>query len=183
MNEIEITSPPFTTNMCTPVSAYRQLLALEGWVNSLRPWANEEAARFEAPDTPFIPELPPTPVNPAILSHVSIPSLFRTWMTMRAVRERWDWILRNYEENWDCDKCIFSRVNCVKSAADVLRYAFMDPETHEAKQEEERISHNNQVSQTLKKLGIPDTILEAMGVLPDDEEKIDFDKLFHPEDD
>ena len=41
MNETEITSPPFTTNMCTPVSAYRQLLALEAWVDSLRPWANE----------------------------------------------------------------------------------------------------------------------------------------------
>ena len=46
--------------------------------------------------------------------------------------------MRNYEEQWDCEKCIFSRVMCVKMGALVLLDAFLAPETHEAKQHEER---------------------------------------------
>jgi|TARA_R110002051_G_scaffold87807_1_gene154673 hypothetical protein len=184
MSEQEITSPPFATQLCTPLVIHRQLQLLEGWVDSLRYWANEESRRFEAPEDPFIPDTRPVPVDPAILSNIAIPSLFRTWMTLRAIRERWDWIYRNYEENWDCDKCIFSRIMCVKMGALILLNAFLDPETHEAKQEEERKAQQEQLAETLKQIGIPDTLLQAMGVISgdDDKEEIDFDKLFHPDD-
>jgi hypothetical protein len=159
---------------------YRQLKVLDEWVDSLRYWANEESRRFEAPEDPFIPDTRPVPDDSAVMLNVAIPSEFRTWMTMRAIRERWDWILRNYEEEWDSDKCIFHRVMCVKMGALVLLHAFLDPETHEAKQEEERQSQQDQVVETLKQIGIPDKLLKAMGVISgDDEDEIDFDKLFH----
>jgi len=184
MSEHEITSPPFATQVCTPVVLYRQLQALETWVDSLRYWANEEASRFEAPESPFIPETRPVPSDPSVLANVAVPSLFRTWMTLRAIRERWDWIYRNYEENWDCDKCIFSRVMCVKMGAITLLNAFLDPETHEAKQEEGRKNQHAMMVDTLKQIGLPDKLLQAMGVISGDEdEEIDFDKLFHPDED
>jgi hypothetical protein len=186
MSEHEITSPPFATQVCTPAMMHRQLKALDEWVSSLRYWANEEASRFEAPESPFIPDTRPVPTESSILSNVAVPSLFRTWMTLRAIRERWDWIYRNYEENWDCDKCIFSRIMCVKMGALTLLNAFLDPETHEAKQEEERKSQQEQMVETLKQIGIPDELLKAMGVVSGDEnkeEEIDFDKLFHPDED
>ena len=182
MREYEVMSPPFVTQLCTPVRIHRQLQVLDEWVDSLRYWANEEARRFEAPKDPLIPDTRPVPGDPSVLANVAIPSLFRTWMTLRAIRERWDWIVRNYEEHWDCDKCIFSRVMCVKMGALVLLSAFLDPETHEAQQEEERKNQQEQLVETLKQIGIPDKLLEKMGgVSGDDEEEFDFDKLFHPD--
>lgn len=184
MNEHEITSPPFVTQVCTPMVMHRQLQTLGEWVDSLRYWANDEARRFKAPEDPFVPDTRPVPSDPSVLANVAIPSLFRTWMTVRAIRERWDWIYRNYEDNWDCDKCIFSRVMCVKMGALVLLNAFLDPETHEAKQEEEQKNQQKQLAETLKQIGIPDKLLVMMGVISgDDEEEIDFDKLFHPDED
>ncbi len=161
---------------------HRQLRALDEWVDSLRYWAIEEARRFEAPEDPFIPDTRSVPNDPEVLANVAISSLHQTWLTIRAIRERWDWICRNYEEHWEGEKCIFSRIVCVKMGALVLNRAFLDPETHEAKQEEERKHQQDQVVETLRQIGISDEVLKTMGVIPgDDEEEIDFDRLFHPD--
>ena len=184
MSEYEVTSPPFATSLCTPTILHRQLEKLSVWVDDLRYWANEEAERFEAPETPFVPDTRKVPANPEALMGIAVPSLFRTWMTLRAIRERCDWIYRTYEDEWDNDKCIFHRIMCVKMAALVLNIALLDPETLEAKQEEERKSNHAQMVDALKQIGLPDKLLKAMGVVSgDDEEEIDFDALFNPEDD
>lgn len=184
MSEQEVTSPPFATALCTPASLHRQLQRLSDWVDDLRLWANDEAARFDAPEEPFIPETRPVPASPDCIMNIAVPSLFRTWMTLRAIRERWDWIYRTYEEEWNIDKCIFHRIMCVKMGALVLNVALLDPETLEAKQEEERKSNHAQMVEALKQIGLPDKLLKAMGVVAgDDENEIDFDALFNPEDD
>jgi len=166
MSEQEwIASPPFATSLCTPATLHRQLEKLSDWVAELRYWANDEAARFDAPDKPFIPDTRPVPSDSGALMGIAVPSLFRTWMTLRAIRERWDWIYRTYEDEWDNDKCIFHRIMCVKMAALVLNIALLDPETLEAKQEEERKSNHAQMVDALKQIGLPDKLLKAMGVV------------------
>jgi hypothetical protein len=182
MSEQEFMSPPFATDLCTPRVMHRQLDQLENWVNGLRYWANEESRGFEAPEDPFIPDTPAIPKSAEALMGVTVPMLFRTWNFMRAIRERWDWIYRTYEEDWDSRKCIFHRVMCVKVGALVLRTAFLDPETQEAKQEEGRKQQQEQMVEMLKSIGIPDKLLKAMGVISG-EEAIDFDKLFNPDED
>jgi len=182
MSEQEFTSPPFATDLCTPCVMHRQLDQLENWVSGLRYWANEESRGLEAPEDPFIPDTPALPESADALMGVTVPMLFRTWNFMRAIRERWDWIYRTYEEDWDSRKCIFHRVMCVKVGALVLRTAFLDPETQEAKQEEDRKHQQDQMVEMLKSIGIPDKLLRAMGVISGEEE-IDFDKLFNPDED
>ena len=184
MREHEVMSPPFVTELCTSTRIHRQLRLLDHWVDAHREWANEEARLLDAPNDPFVPVTKPVPSNPSVLANVAIPSLFRTWTTLRSIRERWDWIVRNYEEQWDCEKCIFSRVMCVKMGALVLLDAFLDPETHEAKQHEERKNKQEEVVETLKQIGLPDEVLKKMGIISEgDEEGIDFDKLFHSDED
>ena len=181
MSEYGTTPPPFATPLCTPLVLYGRLILLDDWVSPFRDWADEEARRFKAPDDPFIPMTPTIPSDSSSLLGVSIPSLYRTWLTIRQVRERWDWILRIYEEHWDNDKCIFSRIMCVKTAALALREAFLDPEKHEALMEVRK--NKEQMVEALKQIGTTEEILNAMGLVPNDEEEIDFDSLFNPEGD
>ena len=86
MSEYEVTSPPFATSLCTPTILHRQLEKLSVWVDDLRYWANEEAERFEAPETPFVPDTRKVPANPEALMGIAGPSVVRTWMTLRAIR-------------------------------------------------------------------------------------------------
>ena len=177
-------SPPYPSDLTTPLSMHRILTGVSDWITYHEDWVNEEAERLGATEDeePFLGPMLVTPssLGNDALMRVSVPSLFRTWMTMRAVRERWDWIFRTFEEDWTSDKCVKARLLCFKVAAVALNNAFLDPETLEAKQEEELKKTKEQTYQTLKGLGLPDKLLKVMGVIhDDDEEEIDFDELFH----
>lgn len=181
-----VMNPPFPGELATPVTLKRYLSEAYDWVEYHREWANDEARRINAPEDPFIGSLG---VNPAefpegVLMNVSVVNLFRSYMTLRAVRERHDWVYRTYEEAWDSDKCVLSRILCLKAAAVVLDNAFLDPEHFEARQADELEKNRVHMIETLKSLGFPDKTLQMMGVLPDDDkEEIDFDRLFNPDDD
>ena len=177
-------SPPFPSALITPLSMHRVLVGVFDWITYHEDWVNIEAERLGATEDeePFLGQMLVTPssLDKDALMRVSVPSLFRTWMTMRAVRERWDWIFRTFEEDWTSDKCIKARLLCFKVALLALNCAFLDPETLEAKQEEELQKTKEQTYRTLKELGLPDKLLKVMGVIrDDDEEEIDFDGLFH----
>jgi len=179
-----VMNPPFPSELTTPLTLQTYLAASYDWVDYHRNWANEEARRLNAPEDPFIDSLGTHPENydNGALMNVSVTNLFRSWMTMRAVRERHDWIYRNYEEAWDSDKCILHRILCLKAAAVALDNAFLDPEKFEARQADEAEKNRVHTVETLKSLGIPDKLLQVMGVLPDDDkEEIDFDRLFNPD--
>ena len=175
-------SPPFPSDLSTPLSMHRLLVGVYDWITYHEDWVNGEAERLGAPGDPFLGSMTvvPSSLKDGALMNVAIPSLFRTWTTMRAVRERWDWIFRTFEEEWTSDKCIKCRLLCFKTAAVALDNAFLDPETFEARQVEEAEKNRLQMAETLKTLGLPDKLLKVMGVLSDgDENEIDFDGLFH----
>jgi len=177
-------SPPFPSQLTSPISMHRLLIRVSDWITVNEEWVKYEAERLGAPGDPFLGSMSVVPSSLAdgALMNVSIPSLFRTWMTLRATRERWDMIFRTFEEDWDSDKCIKCRLLCFKAAAVALDNAFLDPETFEAKQEEESEKNRIDMLESLKTLGLPDKLLKVMGVLhDDDEDEIDFDRLFDPE--
>ena len=182
MSENHFHSPPFPTELTTPISMHRILVDVSDWITQHEDWVNEEAERLGAPGDPFLGAMSvvPSSLKDGALVNVSIPSLFRTWMALRATRERWDWIFRTFEEDWESDKCIKCRLLCFKTAAVTLDNAFLDPETFEARQVEEEEKNREHMAETLKTLGLPDKLLKAMGVLSDAKEnEIDFDDLFH----
>ena len=176
-------SPPFPGDLVTPASMYHTLAQVSDWITYHEDWANDTAQELGVPGgDPFLGPMLVVPSSRSkdSLMNVSVPSLFRTWTTLRAVRERWDWIFRIFEEDWSSEKCIRARLLCFKVAAVTLDNAFLDPETLEARQEEEMEKNREQTYQTLKELGLPDKLLKLMGVThDDDEEEIDFDSLFN----
>ena len=71
---------------------------------------------------------------------------------------------------------------CVKTAALVLVNAYLDPEKYEAKQQDPRQSDQEQMLEVLRRSGIAENILRSMGIESSGEEQeIDFDRLFHPD--
>jgi len=184
-DEHEFYTPPFPGDLATPMSLQKYLGQSYDWVEYHREWANEEARRLNAPEDPFMGSLGTNPndYDAGVLMNVSVTNLFRSFMTLRAVRERHDWIYRTFEESWESEKCVLARMLCLKAAAVVLDNAFLDPEKFEARQADETEKNRVHMIETLKSLGFPDKTLQMMGVLPDDDkEEIDFDSLFNPDD-
>lgn len=180
---MEIDSPPFPKTSTNPTQLYHHLTELYDWVKMHQDWANMEASRLNAPEQPFIPPLGPYPPHkPDHYLNLAVPDMFVSWQALRAIREKYDAIVRNYEseDDWTSDPCIFHRVNIVKTAALLLSMAFLDREKREAKEMELTKQHRKQFFNALK---------QAFGDLGslfkgdhDNDDEIDFDSLFNPPD-
>lgn len=130
----EIYSPPFSKNSANYENLYADLIALHEWTDSNRDWANMEAQRLNAPEDPYVPKLS----NPSSLeqfSKLAIVNMHKTWAHLRFIREAYDEIVRNYEDedSWNSDVCIFLRIGLIRSAWLGLSLAFLDYEKREAK--------------------------------------------------
>ncbi len=180
-------SPPFPRSLTTPKGLTKQLLEAHAWVEENSTFANEVAEAAGCPEKPFIclSSLNSSCREDDVLLHVSVPSLFRSWSALRAIRERWDWIYRNFEEDWSNQKCQLHRMMCIKAASVVLETAFLNPEILEARETTEREEEKSRLLETLKELNIPKSLLDTLGLK--DEEDTDFDindlsdSLFHGE--
>ncbi len=66
---------------------------------------------------------------------LSVPDMYSSWQAMREIREQYDKIVRNYEDeaDWNSDVCIFHQIGIVKAATLLLSVAFLDHEKREAK--------------------------------------------------
>jgi hypothetical protein len=136
---MEINSPPYPKNSGSPRDLFFNLIDLYQWAAEQFDWANEEAIRLNAPDTPFIRKMgqEPLPTDAAItqFTRLAVPDMFMSWQALRRIREKYDAIVRNYEEEdaWNSDACVFHRITTVKAAALLLSVAFLDFERREAK--------------------------------------------------
>lgn len=101
---MDIVSPPYPKNNASPAVLYRTLCELYAWTADHRDWANMEASRLHAPGDPFIPELGPvpTPERSDRFLTLAVPDMFMSWQALRKIRERYDEIVRNYENEHVC---------------------------------------------------------------------------------
>lgn len=178
---MEIDSPPFPKASTSPTQLYWALSEMYDWVQGQTDWANAEAIRLDSPDNPFIPQYGPQPSgDPERYINLAIPDMFMSWQTLRAIREKYDEVVRNYEdeESWVSDACIFHRINIVKMAALLLSMAFLDREKREAK-EAELVKKQRKEFFTAMKKSFGDMQGFFQGEEEDDDE-IDFDALFNP---
>jgi hypothetical protein len=185
---VEINSPPFPKNSCNPINLFNNLRELYRWVADHREWANENAERMNAPNEPFVAELGPEPTSKSSERYVNlaVPDMFMSWQALRSIRERYDDIVRNYEEesDWNSDVCVFHRIQIVKAASLLLSIAFLDYEHREAKQAEMMKKSRKQFMRMLKKAF--NEVKSSFESEEDDEEQnndnqIDFDNLFNEE--
>lgn len=135
---MEINSPPYPKQNCNPRSLFQNLCELHDWASGQHIWANREAARLNAPENPYIPPLVPKPVGRDAaprFQQLSVPDMNSSWQAMREIREQYDKIVRNYEDeaDWNSDVYIFHQIGIVKAATLLLSVAFLDHEKREAK--------------------------------------------------
>jgi hypothetical protein len=135
---MEINSPPYPKQNCSPRNLFQNLCELHDWASGQHTWANDEAARLNAPESPHIPPLVPKPVGTNAMTRfqqLSVPDMNSSWQAMRAIREQYDEIVRNYEDeaDWNSDVCSYHQIGIVKAATLLLSVAFLDHEKREAK--------------------------------------------------
>jgi len=181
---VEIDSPPFPRPSTNPTQLHSILLDLRDWVVTHRDWANMEASRLNAPEQPFIPnmgDMPPS--NSERYLTLAVPDMYVSWQALRAIREKYDAIVRNYEDAdaWVSDACVYHRINLLKSAALLLSVAFLDREKREVREMEIMKEQRKQLFSTLRKVFGIDVGDHFKGDHEDDEQ-IDFDSLFNPPD-
>ena len=189
---MEINSPPYPRTSCNPATLYSTLRDLHEWVEDHQQWANMKAQELDAPEDPFVPELPYLPVEAIGLERYltqGIPDMFIVWQAIRTVREKYDDIVRNYEseEDWESRAAVFYRINAVRSAALLVSLAFMDGEKREAKSAEIVKQSKKKLLKSIREQleDIPelkDLFKESLNekdTLDDD----DYNRLFHGDDD
>ena len=99
---------------------------------------------------------------------------------MRAIREQYDEIVRNYEDeaDWNSDVCIFHQIGIVKAATLLLSVAFLDHEKREAKGMDLIKKVNKDIANALHQ------VLEKLQAQTEDEDDDNvFGDLFNNEDD
>ena len=178
---MDIDSPPFPKASTSPAQLYCTLSEMYDWVAGQTDWANVEALRLKSPDVPFVPAFGPSPSgSPDRYLNLAIPDMFMSWQTLRAIREKYDEVVRNYEdeEDWNSDPCVFHRINIVKMSALLLSMAFLDREKREAK-EAEIIKKQRKAFLNAMKNSFGDMQGFFQGEEENDDE-IDFDALFNP---
>jgi hypothetical protein len=180
---MEIDSPPFPKSSANPQQLYWNLNELFDWTVNQKAWANMEASRLNAPQQPFIPDFGPQPSGDAErFNRLAVADMFVSWRAMRAIREKYDEIVRNYEdeESWTSDACIFHRINIVKMSALLLSMAFLDREKREAKEMELIKQARKEFFSSLK------NVFGKQGFFNEEDndqnDEIDFDALFNPPD-
>jgi len=134
---MDISSPPYPKNNTSPQLLYRYLTELYDWAAEQRDWANAEAERLGAPESPFVPPLGRRPASDQLerFLNLAVPDMYASWQALRFIRERHDEVVRNYElqEEWDSNPAIYHRINLVKGALVILDNAFLAYEQREAR--------------------------------------------------
>lgn len=181
---MEIITPPYPKNNSSPRNLYQALCELYAWTAEHRDWANMEASRLDAPESPWIPEMGPipTPENADRFVNLSVPDMFMSWQILRQIRERFDDVVRNYEaeSDWQSDACVYHRINIVRMASLLLSVAFLNSEQREAKGQEFKVKAQRDFLKKVKKA------FQEIENFQEDKNygnsQIDFDNLFSDED-
>lgn len=189
---MEIESPPYPKNSTNPEQLCGYLTELHYWTAAQIEWANEEAERLNSPTKPFITSLthyPPTKSDRYLT--LAVPDMYVSWTVLRLIRERWDGVLRNFEDNsdWDSDPCIYHRIGVVKAASILLSLAFLPQEQREAKEADLIRKQRIEMIKGLRK-SFGEDFKGLFGVSKKDaadeddkDDEIDFDALFNPTED
>jgi hypothetical protein len=197
----EVLSPPFPRPNFKIHRLLSHLSELRQWIVQNRFWANEAYAAFggDGDLVPLEEHIPPIPDTHMYVSRISLCDMYQTYCYMRRLREGWDTMLRDWEEEWESKTAVKHRLSLVHAGVSILANAFVDPETREAHLESFNKRARKFQEAILKKLGVYDDLKGrggdivmggapdefAIGVdmgSPDQQEEIDFDKLFHGDD-
>ena len=139
---MEIVSPPYPKNGCTMKSMIVELANLHDWILEHQNFALHHKRELEL-DIPleensFNLGLRPTYSDMDRLLNVPIPDIATTWSAIRELRKKFDSMIRDFEDDWDCAYSVKNRVFAVYFAITVYKSAFMTYERKEMQLEDKK---------------------------------------------
>lgn len=120
----DLQSPPYPNEGTTADGLLTHLRALREWVLCYRTTHNKLVGQ----DLIAAPKEPPKPK-----AYASLPvyTQMSHLLFLRKVRERWDHLVRAYEDDWDDQMCVRQRVMLLASCAVLLNSGFAPFEQRE----------------------------------------------------
>lgn len=149
----DIESPPYPNEGTTADGLLSHLKKLKEWVTTYRTQHNAAVGQDLIPT---VKELPLKKTYASLPIYVQIGHL----LFLRKVRERWDHLVRTYEDDWDDQLCLRQRVMLLSSSAVLLNNGFSPHEQREFRRRTEldecqrTIDH---VAEALKEIMEPET--------------------------
>lgn len=120
----DVLSPPYPALSATMTNQYRILYALREWAIVQINQMKEEVPPSKAAELEYPQPLP----SEASWEIISIVDHYTSLMFTRRIRETWDAILREHEQDWDSKLCLKKRYYLLQSTLHVLKESFVDPE-------------------------------------------------------
>ena len=147
----DVTCPPYPTRVTTPAMQHKMLLELHDWWSSQLTEARDVLHQLPTsvcnrlfPDIPHAELLRvfsavSVKVEPSFQRYlnVSVESMGLAHTALRAVRERYDDLLRNFETKWDCPEAVLLRLTLLRAVQFILSVAFLSAELFEAREDAE----------------------------------------------
>lgn len=127
-----VLSPPYPSGEDNASKLYDRVVRLAEFLAHYREASNRHAGK---PDC--IPRPRPI-VSREEHCALAMDRLGHLFLRMRKLREAWDFLVRDYEEEWSTDRCRTIQHSLLHEAYEVLHTAYMSREHAEAFQEEKR---------------------------------------------
>jgi hypothetical protein len=195
MFETEINYPPYPKDGATIIQQLQNFTELRSWLLENRDWANAIVSEAGL-GREVVPAADKIVGIPALQTYLVVPvyAIHGAWKEMRMLREGWDDIVRCFEDDWDGKKAMLARLSAIHHAHRLLNKSFISHERREADDEERSNKFSDMQKDMMRKMGVPEDFLSgdvsmsagpfgaAMGLSPQGKDEIDFDKLFHGED-
>jgi len=130
MSAEDIESPPYPNEGVNPDGLFNTMGALRVWVLKYRDTHNALIGQDLIPSVKDLPNKKAYTTQPVITQYTHL-------LLIRRMREGWDHLVRNYEDDWDDKMCVRQRVVMLQSAALLLNSAFTPYEHREARRQRE----------------------------------------------
>ena len=159
-----VISPPYPPSRGTIHHLLVCLTELRRWLQDLREWANETAASRGLRGDVLIPAMEEIPAIPdfPVFASVSLCDLNASFAALCRLRQHWDWLMAEYEADWDCRRAVAGRLNCVYLACLILKGAFVLPEQREVEEEKQHRKQLKLIKRQLKAAGVPPSALGSV---------------------
>jgi hypothetical protein len=130
MNEDDVESPPYPSEISTADVLFNLLKEVRRWTMAQREALNRELGQE------LIPKVAPFPKDKTAYLSQPVLTQFRHFLFLRRLREGWDHVLRMFEGEWSAPQCIRHRAVLIQHAAVTLNDAFVSPEVREMRAQE-----------------------------------------------
>lgn len=126
----DVESPPYPNAGTTAQSLYNYLKQLRKWVVYYRDDMNTALGQEVICDVIDIPNKAGYLSQPVCVQYQHL-------MIMRHLREQWDQVIRDFENDWTCRSCLRARSMLVQAASVLINGAFTTYEVREARQQKD----------------------------------------------